>query len=192
MLSANIPSIPSKARQVLREALALPPRARADIAGTLLRSLDVPEESGVEAAWAVEIERRLREVQTGEAKLIHWKRVRRRLEAAVSRGRKKRLVLPRGASTITEGSMRKKIESPIHPGEVLHADFLEPMGVSQHRLARGVRVPPRRISDIVHGKRDITADTALRLARFFGMSQRFWLNLQDRYDLEVQRDARRS
>jgi addiction module HigA family antidote len=84
--------------------------------------------------------------------------------------------------------MRKKILSPIHPGEVLQADFLEPMGVSQYRLAKGVRVSPRRINEIVHGKRSITADTALRLARFFGTSERFWLNLQNRYDLEAQRD----
>ena len=84
--------------------------------------------------------------------------------------------------------MRTKIQSPIHPGEVLQAAFLEPMGVSQCRLARGVRVPPRRINEIVHGKRGVTADTALRLARFFGTSERFWLNLQSCYDLEVQRD----
>ena len=84
--------------------------------------------------------------------------------------------------------MRKKILSPIHPGEVLLQDFLEPMGVSQYRLAKGVRVPPRRINEIVHGKRGITADTALRLGRFFGTSERFWLNLQSCYDLEVQRD----
>ena len=84
--------------------------------------------------------------------------------------------------------MRKKILSPIHPGEVLLQDFLEPMGVSQYRLAKGVRVSPRRINEIVHGKRGITADTALRLGRFFGTSERFWLNLQNRYDLEIQRD----
>ena len=84
--------------------------------------------------------------------------------------------------------MRKKTLTPIHPGEVLLLDFLEPMGISQYRLAKGIRVPPRRINEIVHGKRGITADTALRLARFFGTSERFWLNLQNRYDLEVQRD----
>ena len=84
--------------------------------------------------------------------------------------------------------MRKRIQSPIHPGEVLLADFLKPMGVSQYRLAKGVCVPPRRINEIVHGKRGVIADTALRLARFFGTSERFWLNLQSRYDLEVQRD----
>jgi len=84
--------------------------------------------------------------------------------------------------------MRKKTLTPIHPGEVLLLDFLEPMGISQYRLAKGIRVPPRRINEIVHGNRGITADTALRLARFFGTSERFWLNLQNRYDLEAQRD----
>jgi len=78
--------------------------------------------------------------------------------------------------------------SPIHPGEVLLADFLEPLGLSQYRLAHDISVPPRRINEIVHGKRAITADTALRLARYFGTSERFWLNLQARYDLEIERD----
>ena len=78
--------------------------------------------------------------------------------------------------------------APIHPGEILLQDFLEPLGVSQYRLAHDISVPPRRINEIVHGKRAITADTALRLARYFGTSERFWLNLQARYDLEVQRD----
>ena len=78
---------------------------------------------------------------------------------------------------------------PVHPGEVLLEDFLEPLGISQHRLARALSVPPRRVSDIVHGRRAITADTALRLGRFFGMEARFWLNLQARYDLEVAADA---
>lgn len=78
--------------------------------------------------------------------------------------------------------------APIHPGEVLLADFLEPFGVTQHRLAVSIGVPPRRINEIVHGKRRISADTALRLARFFGTSERFWINLQARYDLELERD----
>jgi len=78
---------------------------------------------------------------------------------------------------------------PIHPGEVLLSDFLEPLGLSQYRVARDVSVPARRINEIVHGVRAITADTALRLARYFGTSERFWLNLQARYDLEVQRDV---
>jgi addiction module HigA family antidote len=67
-------------------------------------------------------------------------------------------------------------------------EFLEPLGITQHRLARAVGVPPRRINEIVHGKRRVTADTALRLARFFGTSERFWLNLQTQWDLEVERD----
>ena len=79
--------------------------------------------------------------------------------------------------------------APIHPGEVLFADFLEPLSLSQYRLAHDVSVPPRRINEIVHGTRAITADTALRLARYFGTTDRFWLNLQARFDLETQRDA---
>jgi len=78
---------------------------------------------------------------------------------------------------------------PVHPGEVLLEEFLKPLGLSQYRLAKSTSVPPRRINEIVHGKRRITADTALRLARYFGTSDRFWLNLQSRYDLEVERDA---
>jgi addiction module HigA family antidote len=79
--------------------------------------------------------------------------------------------------------------APIHPGEVLLADFLEPLALSQYRLAHDISVPPRRINEIVHGTRAITADTALRLARYFGTTERFWLNLQARFDLETQRDA---
>jgi addiction module HigA family antidote len=78
--------------------------------------------------------------------------------------------------------------APIHPGEVLALDFLEPLGVSQYRLAKDISVPARRINEIVHGLRAISADTALRLARYFGTTDRFWLNLQARYDLEVERD----
>ncbi|MDA8373537.1 MAG: HigA family addiction module antitoxin [Actinomycetota bacterium] len=78
--------------------------------------------------------------------------------------------------------------SPIHPGEVLLLEYLEPLGVTQRRLALAIGVPPRRINEIVHGKRRISADTALRLARYFGTTERFWLNLQGRYDLEVERD----
>jgi addiction module HigA family antidote len=77
---------------------------------------------------------------------------------------------------------------PVHPGEVLLEEFLEPMEISQYRLAKDISVPPRRINEIVHGKRSITADTALRLSRYFGTSERFWLNLQTGYDLEVERD----
>jgi antitoxin HigA-1 len=77
---------------------------------------------------------------------------------------------------------------PIHPGEVLLEEFLIPMGLSQYRLAKGLGVPPRRINEIVHGKRAVTADTALRLARYFGTSEPFWLNLQTHYDLEIAKD----
>ena len=77
---------------------------------------------------------------------------------------------------------------PIHPGEVLMLEYLQPLEVTQHHLAVSIGVPPRRINEIVHGKRRITTDTALRLARYFGTSERFWLNLQDRYDIEVERD----
>jgi len=78
--------------------------------------------------------------------------------------------------------------APIHPGEILLEEFLEPLGISQYRLAKDVSVPPRRINELVHGKRGITADTSLRLARYFGTSERFWLNLQTRYDLEREKD----
>lgn len=78
--------------------------------------------------------------------------------------------------------------SPIHPGIILMEEYLEPMGISQYRLAKEISVPPRRINEIVHGKRAISADTALRLARFFGTSEMFWVNLQTRYDLEVEKD----
>jgi addiction module HigA family antidote len=78
--------------------------------------------------------------------------------------------------------------APIHPGEILLEDFLEPMGISQYRLAQDISVPPRRINEIVHGSRRISADTALRLARYFGTSERFWLNLQSKFDLEEQKD----
>ncbi|HUU80743.1 MAG TPA: HigA family addiction module antitoxin [Acidobacteriota bacterium] len=84
--------------------------------------------------------------------------------------------------------MKNKKLPTIHPGEILMEEFLEPMGVSQYRLAKDISVPPRRINEIVHGKRSITADTALRLGRFFSMSPQFWLNLQTRYDLEVTED----
>lgn len=78
--------------------------------------------------------------------------------------------------------------APVHPGEVLLEEFLAPLGLSQYRLAKEVSVPARRINEIVRGARAVTADTALRLARYFGTSERFWLNLQSRYDLEIERD----
>jgi addiction module HigA family antidote len=84
--------------------------------------------------------------------------------------------------------MVEKIYPPIHPGEVLMEDFIEAFGITQNRLAVSIGVPPRRINEIVHGKRAITADTALRLGRYFGIEPQFWLNLQTRYDLEVAED----
>ena len=81
--------------------------------------------------------------------------------------------------------MSKRDFPPIHPGEILLTEFLEPMGVSQYRLAKDIGVTPRRINEIVHGRRGITADTALRLGRFFSMEAQFWLNLQTHYDMEV-------
>jgi len=85
----------------------------------------------------------------------------------------------------------EKLLPPIHPGEILLEEFLEPMGISQYRLAKDINVPPRRINEIVHGKRAITPDTALRLSRYFGLSERFWINLQARYDLEKEKDRLR-
>ena len=78
--------------------------------------------------------------------------------------------------------------APVHPGEILMEEFLAPMEISQYRLSKDIGVPPRRINEIVHGKRAISPDTALRLSRFFGMSETFWSNLQAHYDLEVERD----
>ena len=82
--------------------------------------------------------------------------------------------------------MSKRDFPPIHPGEILLEEFLKPMDISQYRLAKDISVDPRRINEIVHGKRAISADTALRLGRFFGTSARFWLNLQSHYDLELE------
>ena len=84
--------------------------------------------------------------------------------------------------------MPTKRLQPIHPGEILLGEFLDPMGISQYRIAKDIGVPARRINEIVHGNRAISADTSLRLAKYFGTSERFWLNLQTRYDLEVEKD----
>jgi antitoxin HigA-1 len=84
-------------------------------------------------------------------------------------------------------TMSEKFE-PVHPGEILLEEFLKPMGLSQYRLAKDIHVPARRINEIVHGERSVTADTALRLSHYFGMSENFWMNLQTRYDLEIQKD----
>ena len=84
--------------------------------------------------------------------------------------------------------MSKTKLAPIHPGEILMEEFLKPMEISQYRLAKDINVPARRINEIVQGKRSITPDTALRLSKFFGLSERFWMNLQARYDLETEKD----
>lgn len=84
--------------------------------------------------------------------------------------------------------MASKKLPAIHPGEILLLEFLKPLGVSQYRLSKEISVPPRRINEIVKGSRAITANTALRLARFFGTSERFWLNLQSHFELETERD----
>lgn len=84
--------------------------------------------------------------------------------------------------------MTEELYAPIHPGEVLMEDFIEGFGITQHKLAVSIGVPPRRINEIVHGKRAITADTALRLGRYFGVEPQFWLNLQSRYELELAED----
>jgi len=78
--------------------------------------------------------------------------------------------------------------APVHPGEILLEEFLKPLGITQYRLAQDIGVHPRRINEIVHGKRAVSANTALRLARYFGLSERYWLNLQARYDLEIEKD----
>ena len=82
----------------------------------------------------------------------------------------------------------KKIK-PIHPGEILAKDFLKPLGITQYRIAKDISVSSRRVNEIVHGSRTITADTALRLGKYFSVSPQFWLNLQSHYELEVQADA---
>jgi addiction module HigA family antidote len=84
--------------------------------------------------------------------------------------------------------MKRKM-SPIHPGEVLMKEFLEPLRITQYRLAKDISVPARRINEIIQGKRAISADTALRLSRYFGTSERFWMNLQSRYALEKEKDT---
>jgi len=84
--------------------------------------------------------------------------------------------------------MAAKKMAPVHPGEILMEEFLEPLGISQYRLSKDIGVVPRRVNEIVHGKRAISPDTALRLARYFGMTETFWSNLQVHYDLQVERD----
>lgn len=84
--------------------------------------------------------------------------------------------------------MKNKKIPPVHPGEILQKEFLDPLAISQYRLAKEISVPARRINEIVHGTRSITADTALRLGRFFGVTPQFWLNLQAHHDLEVEQE----
>ncbi len=114
------------------------------------------------------------------------------IPAHLERHALRKLLILDGAEVLDDlrpgAAMERTVIAPIHPGEILLEEFLEPMQLSQYRLAQGLKVPPRRINEIVHGKRAITADTALRLARFFGTSERFWLNLQTRFDLETQRE----
>ena len=96
--------------------------------------------------------------------------------------------MPAKLKSPTTTKVRKGLLPPVHPGEVLQEEFLRLLGITQYRLAERIRVPRRRINEIVLGQRSISADTALRLARFFGTSDRFWLNLQATYDLNVERD----
>jgi addiction module HigA family antidote len=103
-------------------------------------------------------------------------------------GSEKTHVTQRSWITTRRPAMPRRKIPPIHPGEILLEEYLKPLGLSQYRLAKNISVPARRVNEIVHGKRAITADTALRLARFFGTSDRFWLNLQTRYDLEVEKE----
>lgn len=84
--------------------------------------------------------------------------------------------------------MSKEKLPPIHPGEILAEEFLKPLKISQYRLANDISVPPRRINEIILGKRSVSPDTALRLSRYFGLSEQFWINLQMRYDLENEKD----
>lgn len=99
--------------------------------------------------------------------------------------------MPGKSRSATTTRRTRRAHPPVHPGEVLDEEFLKPLGISQYRLAKEISVPPRRINEIVHGLRGISADTALRLARYFGTSEELWMNLQSRYDLEVERERLR-
>lgn len=107
---------------------------------------------------------------------------------SVSIGETEMHITSRLLTIIKEDHMTKKKLEPIHPGEILMEEFLKPMGISQYKLAKDISVPARRINEIVQGKRAVTPDTALRLSRYFGLSERFWINLQARYDLEIEKD----
>jgi addiction module HigA family antidote len=97
----------------------------------------------------------------------------------------------RSATTTRARSARRRAHPPIHPGEILDEEFLKPLEISQYRLAKDISVPARRINEIVHGLRGISADTSLRLARYFGTTEQFWMNLQAHYDLEIERERLR-
>jgi len=97
----------------------------------------------------------------------------------------------RSATTTKRRTVARRAHPPIHPGEILEEEFLKPLGLSQYRIAKDISVPPRRINEIVHGLRGISADTALRLARYFETSEEFWMNLQAHYDLAVEKDRLR-
>jgi antitoxin HigA-1 len=98
------------------------------------------------------------------------------------------LKVPPTTTKIKTSAVGRRRLPPVHPGEVLFEEFLKPFGISQYRVAKDIRVHPRRINEIVHGKRAISADTALRLSRYFGTSERFWMNLQADHDLEREKD----
>jgi len=108
--------------------------------------------------------------------------------ASASSGEKGTHSTLRSWTTTSEVIMVPRKMAPVHPGEILMEEFLEPMQISQYRLSKDIGVPPRRINEIVHAKRAISPDTALRLSRYFAMSEMFWSNLQAHYDLEVERD----
>ena len=113
----------------------------------------------------------------------------RKLPQDIQRTARRKLEILDGAETLQDLRIPPANHlPPIHPGEILLEEFLKPMNISQYRLAKDMSVPARRINEIVQGKRAISADTALRLSRYFGLSERFWMNLQTRYDLEAEKD----
>jgi addiction module HigA family antidote len=113
---------------------------------------------------------------------------RQHAKRAVAAAKKAMAVKTRASRSSAFATVKRDLLPPVHPGEVLLEEFLKPMSITQYRLAKDISVPPRRINEIVLNKRGITADTALRLARYFGTSEQFWLNLQNEYDLDVERE----
>jgi addiction module HigA family antidote len=101
------------------------------------------------------------------------------------------MAMPGKSRSATTTRKRSRAQPPIHPGEILDEEFLKPLGITQYRLAKDISVPPRRINEIVHGLRGISADTALRLARYFRTSEEFWMSLQAHHDLQVERERLR-